>query len=163
MNVFGVFDRRVRGFRIIEIGALCIVLVLAMVVYLAKTGAGGQRDDIDRIQDQIDGEQARIGLLRAEVARLERPERLEDLSGRFLNLQPVAPAHEIDLSALPTLAKGPPAALSATAKAAPPGAALAANAAGQPAAASESQAPAAPPLPPGAEDAARAMNEAAAQ
>ncbi|HLK25993.1 MAG TPA: cell division protein [Caulobacteraceae bacterium] len=127
MNPFNLFDRRVRGFRIIEIGGLCVLLALALVVYLAKTHAGGERADIDRIQAQIDSEQTRVTLLRAEVARLEQPERLESLSGRYLNLQPIAASHEIGPRSLasvahpesPTAAKAAPAAASA----APPSAA----------------------------------------
>jgi len=79
MNPFSLLDRRYRGFRVIEIGGLGVLLVLALVVYLAKTHAGGERADIDRIQAQIDDEQARVTLLKAEVAKLEQPERLETL------------------------------------------------------------------------------------
>jgi hypothetical protein len=109
MNPLRLFDRRYRGFRVIEIGGLGVLLVLALVVYLAKTTAGGERADIDHIQAQIDGEQARVTLLKAEVAKLEQPERLETLSGRYLNLQPIAPSHEISGEALASVAHPPPA------------------------------------------------------
>lgn len=105
MSVSDLFDRRVRGFRVIEVGALCVLLVLALLVYLAKTHAGGERADIDRIQSQIDSEQARVALLRAEVAKLEQPERLESLSTRYLNLQPVPPSHEISAGSLAAVAQ----------------------------------------------------------
>jgi hypothetical protein len=109
MSVFGVFDRRFRGFRVIEIGGLGALLALALVVYLLKTHAGSETADIDHLQVQIDGEQARVTLLKAEVAKLEQPERLEALSGRYLGLQPVAPAHEIDPQALVSVVHAAPA------------------------------------------------------
>jgi hypothetical protein len=108
MSVLGVFDRRFRGFRVIEIGGLGALLGLALVVYLLKTHAGSETADIDRIQAQIESEQARVTLLKAEVAKLEQPERLEVLSGRYLGLQPVAPGHEIDPQALESVAHPPP-------------------------------------------------------
>jgi len=122
MSVLGVFDRRVRGFRVIEIGGLGVLLVLALVVYLAKTHAGSERADIDRIQGQIDSEQARVALLKAEVAKLQQPERLETLSGRYLNLQPVPAAHEISAAGLTALAhpSTPPSVQAAPAAAAAP-------------------------------------------
>jgi cell division protein FtsL len=108
MNPLSLLDRRYRGFRVIEIGGLGVLLVLALVVYLAKTHAGGERADIDRIQAQIDDEQARVTLLRAEVAKLEQPERLEVLSGKYLNLQPIPPSHEIRPEALASVAHPDP-------------------------------------------------------
>jgi cell division protein FtsL len=109
MNPLRLIDRRYRGFRVIEIGGLGVLLVMALVVYLAKTHAGGERADIDRIQAQIDDEQARVTLLRAEVAKLEQPERLETLSGRYLNLQPIPANHEISPEALASVAHPTPA------------------------------------------------------
>jgi cell division protein FtsL len=109
MNPFSLLDRRYRGFRVIEIAGLGVLLVLALVVYLAKTHAGGERADIDHIQAQIDDEQARVTLLKAEVAKLEQPERLETLSGRYLNLQPIPPGHEISAEALASVAHPAPA------------------------------------------------------
>lgn len=104
MSVLGVLDHRFRGFRIIEIGGVGVLLALILLVYLAKTIAGGQSAQIDRVQQQIASEKARVTLLRAEVASLEQPERLEALSGRYLNLQPVDAKHEIDPQALSTIA-----------------------------------------------------------
>jgi hypothetical protein len=111
MSVLGVFDQRFRGFRVIEIGGVGVLLALILLVYLAKTIAGGQSAQIDRVQQQIADEKAQVTLLRAEVASLEQPERLETLSGRYLNLQPVDAKHEIDAQALNTIAhaEAPPA------------------------------------------------------
>jgi cell division protein FtsL len=104
MKLGGLFDQRVRGFRIVEIGGLGVLLVLVLAVYLSKTGAGGERADIDHVQQQIADEQTRIRLLQAEVASLEQPERLELLSSQYLGLRPVPAKHEIQPEALPDLA-----------------------------------------------------------
>jgi cell division protein FtsL len=103
MNPFGFFDRRVRGFRVVEVGALGVLLVLILTVYLAKTGAGGKRADIDRIQGQITDEQTQIRMLRAEVATLEQPSRLEALAA-YLQLGPISARREITVAALPDVA-----------------------------------------------------------
>lgn len=107
MRPFALMDRRVRGFRVVEIGAVCILMVLILVVYLAKTHAGGEGADIDRVQTQIEDQQNRIRLLRAEVASLEQPERLEALSGRYLHLQPIPAAHEVAPESLAAIAHPP--------------------------------------------------------
>ncbi len=91
----GLFDRRVRGFRIVELGAAFVLLVLVVVVYLAKTGASGKGEDIEHIQAQIAAERTQIRLLNAELAHQEQPERLEALSTRYLGLQPIDARHEI--------------------------------------------------------------------
>ncbi len=107
MSVLGVFDQRFRGFRVIEIGGVGVLLALILLVYLAKTVAGGESARIDHVQQQISDEQAKVTLLRAEVASLEQPERLETLSGRYLGLQPVDAKHEIDAQALAGIAGAP--------------------------------------------------------
>ena len=104
MKLSGLFDRRVRGFRVVELGGGAVLLALVLAVYLAKTGAGGERADIDHVQQQIFDEQTRIRLLQAEVANLEQPERLEALSAQYLGLQPVPAKHEVQADALPDLA-----------------------------------------------------------
>ena len=104
MSVLGVFDRRFRGFRVIEIGGVGVLLALILLVYLAKTIAGSESAQIDSVQQQIADERNRVSLLRAEVASLEQPERLEALSSRYLGLQPVDAKHEIDAQALAQIA-----------------------------------------------------------
>jgi len=107
MSVFGVFEQRYRGFRVVEIGGIGVLLVLILVVYLAKTSAGGEGARIDRVQQQISDEQSKVALLRAEVASLEQPERLETLSNRYLGLQPVDAKHEIDAQTLASIVHAP--------------------------------------------------------
>jgi hypothetical protein len=107
MSVLNVFDQRYRGFRVIEIGGVVVLLALILLVYLAKTIAGSESAQIDHVQQQIGSERARVTLLRAEVASLEQPERLETLSGKYLGLQPVDAKHDIDAQALATISGAP--------------------------------------------------------
>jgi cell division protein FtsL len=105
MRPFAFFERRVRGFRVVELGGLGVLLILILTVYLAKTGAGGKTADIDKIQQQIFDEQTQIRMLRAEVANLEQPERLEALSARYLGLQPISARHEVTAQGLGDVAR----------------------------------------------------------
>ncbi len=104
MRPFAFFDHRVRGFRIVELGGLVVLLILVLTVYLAKTGAGGKRADIDHLQGQIGDERTQIRILKAEVATLEQPERLEALSSRYLGLVPISARREVTLQALSDVA-----------------------------------------------------------
>jgi hypothetical protein len=123
MRPFGFFDQRIRGFRVVELGAAAVLTVLVLVVYLAKTGASGKRDDIDQIGTEIVAEQTQIRLLQAELAHQEQPERLEALSSRYLGLQPISAKHEVSAETLPqiaSLAAAPIKAAPAPAPASPP-------------------------------------------
>ncbi len=100
----GLFQRRVRGFRVVEIGGLSLLLILVLGVYLAKAGAGRERADIARVESQISEEQRRMKLLRAEVAYLEQPERIERLSA-MLGLAPIHADRETPPEALPDIAR----------------------------------------------------------
>jgi len=124
MKLFGFLDRRVRGVRVIDLAGAVLLCGLVLVVYMAKTGAGGTASDIDKVQQQIDEEHTQIRLLQAEVASEEQPVRLASLSGQLLNLQPISPRHEIPSEALADIAHAPPpkpdaATVSAAAPAAP--------------------------------------------
>jgi hypothetical protein len=104
MNPLGFLDRRVRGVRIVDLAGGGLLCGLILVVYLAKTGAGGTAADIDHVQQQIDQERGQIRLLQAEVASEEQPKRMADLSDQVLHLQPIAPKHEIPTEALADIA-----------------------------------------------------------
>ncbi len=104
------FTRRVRGFRVIDLGLLTLLISVIVGVYLAKTIAGRERSDIAKIERKIDGERARIRLLNAEVAHLEQPGRIERLSATYLGLKPVSATNEASVDQLALLARsGPPA------------------------------------------------------
>lgn len=82
-------DKRYRGFRVINFAGLGVVLALAVGVYLAKTAAGREASQIKSIERQITAERHEIRRLQAEVASLERPDRIERLSTDYLGLAPV--------------------------------------------------------------------------
>lgn len=87
-------DRKVRGFRLVDVVALGLLAALVLGVYLAKTMAGRERAEIARAERQIDAERARIRLLEAEVQHLERPDRIERLSSAHLGMGPVVAKQE---------------------------------------------------------------------
>jgi len=94
MNGFaGFMGRTLRGFRLVELAALLVMLVMALGVYLAKASAGRERADITQVQGQIEDESKRLRLLQAEVAHLEEPQRLESLSAQ-IGLGPTTAKHE---------------------------------------------------------------------
>ncbi len=103
-GVSQVFTQRIRGFRVIDLLALSVLLALALGVYAFKTLAGRESADIADVQTQIVAEQKRVRLLRAEIAHLEDPSRIERLSGQYLGLKPVDPKHEASIEALPQVA-----------------------------------------------------------
>lgn len=105
MKIFAFLDHRVRGVRVIDLGAIAVLMVLVLVVYTAKAGAGATRADIDGIEQQISDTQGQIRILRAEVANEEQPERLAALSEQILHLEPIPADHEIPAEALADVAR----------------------------------------------------------
>lgn len=97
-----VFNRRIRGFRLVDLVGLGLLVTIILGVYLAKTLAGRERAEIARIERQIRQENARIRLLRAEVAHLEQPGRLSALSTQYLGLQPASMKRELSTEELGT-------------------------------------------------------------
>jgi cell division protein FtsL len=100
-------ERRIRGFRVVDLIALGLLTVLILGVYLAKTIAGRERSEIARVERQIGTEKARIRLLQAEVSHLEQPARIERLSTAYLGLAPVAIKREATTDELAVVARKP--------------------------------------------------------
>ena len=94
------FNHRTRGFRTINLIGMAVLITLALTVNLAKTYAGKERSQIDKIDRQIAAEQVRIRLLKAEVAHLEQPGRLERLSRETLGMEPTTSKQEVPAAAL---------------------------------------------------------------
>lgn len=104
MSLSGLFNRRVRGFRVVEVAGLGILLSLVTSVYLAKTFAWRERQQIGNIEQEIQDEGVRKRLLEAEVAHLEQPRRIEQLA-LMMQLKPIALDHEITEDALIDVAR----------------------------------------------------------
>ncbi|THD81251.1 MAG: cell division protein [Phenylobacterium sp.] len=101
------FARRIRGFRLVDLLSLVVLVSLILGVYLAKTIAGRERAEIATAEKQIDTEKARIRTLDAEVAHLEQPARIEHLSETYLGMQPVPIKREAEPDALAEIALHP--------------------------------------------------------
>ncbi|MBL8772724.1 MAG: cell division protein [Phenylobacterium sp.] len=104
-----VFTKRVRGFRLVDLIGVGLLVVLILGVYLAKTMAGRERAQIATVERQIAAEKARIRLLQAEVAHLEQPGRLERLAATFLKMEMVPANREATADQLIDLARAGPA------------------------------------------------------
>jgi len=98
-----VFDWKVRGVRWIEIIGVMLVAAMIFSVYLAKAAAASQSSRIASLERQIRQNGQRVRLLRAEVARLEQPARLEALAAGA-GLGPVDVRRQATVASLPDLA-----------------------------------------------------------
>jgi cell division protein FtsL len=104
-----VFTRKVRGFRLVDLIGVGVLVTLILGVYLAKTMAGRERAEIAKVERQIKAEKARIRLLQAEVAHLEQPGRIERLAVTYLKMEPVYVQREATVDQIVDLARaGPP-------------------------------------------------------
>jgi len=92
---------RIRGFRIVNLLALTVLLIIALGSYALKTLAGAQDAGGAGVEDQIIQEQRRIRMLKAEISTLGGPQRIADLSRQYLNLGPADAKHDIPAEALP--------------------------------------------------------------
>jgi cell division protein FtsL len=99
----GVLRQRFRGFRVVDIAALVIFLALALTVYAFKTSAGAERTDIADVEQQIRDETRDVQQLRAQVAHLESPDRLETLA-RANGQSPIGAKQEVTPQALSQVA-----------------------------------------------------------
>ena len=104
MILFDIFRRRYRGFRVVDLVALAVLLVLALASYAFKTFAQGMGADTVGVEGQITQEDQRIHLLKAEIAHLEDPGRIERLSSQYLGMQAADPKQETTAEALPQVA-----------------------------------------------------------
>lgn len=97
---------KIRGVRWVEIIGVLLVAAMVFSVYVAKAGAARESARISDLERQISDNGQRVRLLRAEVAQLERPNRLEALS-RGAGLGPVDVHRQATAESLATLAPIP--------------------------------------------------------
>ncbi len=87
--------RKVRGVRVVDLGAGAMLLLIVLVVYASKTSGGAEAAKIADTDRQIATEEQQVRLLRAQESYLTRPERLRTLSRQYLNMAPVSALHEV--------------------------------------------------------------------
>jgi cell division protein FtsL len=76
--------------RILNILAITALMGSAIYAYTIKYETIFHAETIVKLQHEMKVEQDQIGTLRAEWAHLTRPERIQALADKFLDLQPVA-------------------------------------------------------------------------
>ena len=100
------FAWKVRGVRWVEIIGVVLVAAMIFSVYVAKAAAARESAQIADLERQIGESGQRVRLLRAQVARLEQPARLEALS-RDAGLGPVDMKRQTDEASLAHLTPVP--------------------------------------------------------
>jgi cell division protein FtsL len=76
--------------RLLNILAIAALIGSAIYAYTIKYETIFHAETIVKLQHEIKWEQDKIGMLRAEWAHLTRPERIQALADRFLDLQTVS-------------------------------------------------------------------------
>ena len=87
--------------RILNILAITALMGSAIYAYTIKYETIFHAETIVKLQHEMKVEQDQIGTLRAEWAHLTRPERMQALADKFLDLQPVALNQIVQAEALP--------------------------------------------------------------
>ncbi len=117
--VRALFNRRLRGFRVVELAAVGCLVVLVLGVYAFKAGAGRETAHISDVDAQIADERRHVRVLKAELAHLEQPARLERLSAAYLGMAPAGGAHEAPVESLSEVARAQPPSITHAANRAP--------------------------------------------
>jgi cell division protein FtsL len=87
--------------RFLNFFLIAVLATAAIGVYSIKYEATRQAERVSKLQRAIERERIAIGALRAEMARLARPERVADLASRHLDLRPMAIDQMIKAQDLP--------------------------------------------------------------
>lgn len=88
------YNRRIRSVRVVHVAAGVVLFSLILSVYMTKASAGREAASIAAINREISQEERRVRLLRAEIAYLEQPDRLERLASQYMALGPVPAQRE---------------------------------------------------------------------
>jgi cell division protein FtsL len=91
--------------RFLNILAIASLIGSAIYAYTIKYDTILHAEKIVKLKHVIEREKDQIDMLRAEWAHLTRPERIEELASKFLDLQPSALNQIVRADALPE--KGP--------------------------------------------------------
>lgn len=87
--------------RTINVLAVLLLIGAAVTVYKIKYEATWQAVEVERLNRQIEREKVAINILNAEWAHLTRPDRIQNLAEKNLDLKPADPRQRIALIDLP--------------------------------------------------------------
>ncbi|WP_395665722.1 hypothetical protein [Methylocella sp.] len=87
--------------RILNVLAVLALLGSAIYAYSIKYETIFHAERIVKLKHEIKAEQDRIATMRAEYSYLTRPERVQALTEKFLDLQPLSLRQIVSLDALP--------------------------------------------------------------
>ena len=87
--------------RILNLLAVAALIGSAIYAYTIKYETIFHAERIVKLKHEIKAEQDQIGMLRAEWAHLTRPERVQALADKLLELQPIALNQIVSADALP--------------------------------------------------------------
>jgi len=87
--------------RLLNIMVIAALILAASAVYKIKFDSTLQAEKVAKLRGELRRERNAIGALRAEWAKLDRPDRIEGLAERHLHLQQVKPTQFGDFDQLP--------------------------------------------------------------
>ena len=87
--------------RFLNILAIAALIGSAVYAYTIKYETIYRAEQINKMKHDIQAEHDAIGVLRAEWAHLARPERIQELATKYLDLQPLSLKQIVAASALP--------------------------------------------------------------
>jgi cell division protein FtsL len=87
--------------RFLNILAIAALIGSAVYAYKIKYETIYRAEQINKMKHDILAERDAIGVLRAEWAHLARPERIQELATKYLDLQPLSLTQVVTASALP--------------------------------------------------------------
>ncbi|BCJ91420.1 hypothetical protein IZ6_21550 [Terrihabitans soli] len=87
--------------RTINVLAVLMLIGAAATVYKIKYEATWQAVEVERLNRQIEREKVSINILNAEWAHLTRPDRIQNLAEKHLDLKPVDSRQRMALADLP--------------------------------------------------------------
>lgn len=87
--------------RIVNIVVLAITVMFAFGLYKLKYNTSISEDQLVQLQHDIEQEQRALRVLKAEWSHLNRPERIQALAARHLELKPLDPSQILEFKDIP--------------------------------------------------------------
>ncbi len=87
--------------RVVNIVALAITVMFAFGLYKLKYNTSISEDQLVQLQRDIEQEQRALRVLKAEWSHLNRPERIQALAARHLELKPLDPGQILEFKDIP--------------------------------------------------------------